>query len=1014
MVDMSGEDHNRYAAGLQFITYTVGRILEGLMLESMPINMKGYQSLLGLVENTVEDSFDLYYGLFMFNKNSLEVLEKFDLAFGDLKKQLIARMHHVVRNQLMENGKRSNDVALLSGFTSNNSSPSDDNTKLKIAIVGFGNFGQFLAKTIVSQAHGVLAYSRSDYSNVAGSWGFMIFLSSIYPKVILLCTSILSTVKVLKSLPFQRLKRSTLFADVLSVKEFPRNLFLQHLLPDFDVLCTHPMFGLQSGKNGCKKLPLVYEKVRIRNEESRILRCYGFLDIFASEGLQMVEMSCAKHDWHVAGSQFVTHTTGRFLEKLGLETTPINTKGYETLLSLAENIEGDSFDLRLHSIYQTQLFKNEEQVFALPERSMLPKKSEEQILLELLLFDFDVLYTHSMFGLESAFEGWTDLPFVFEKVRIIDEEHCVSYCAKFLNAFAKEGCRMVEMSCEDQDYYAAGSTATETTMLSIATLNPSTSFNHSPDYTVHRILNCHSLLPSTFSLPSNSNPYCSSSTYRPLCVCTIDAAQLFDYKSKLGKEFTISKRLKIAIVDFGNFGLAATLVRQGHTVLAHSCSDHSATAIKLGTGLPFIFKKVYILDKAYCVSHCERFLSAFAIQGCRMVEISCEDHDSYVACLQFIAHTVGRILEGLMLESTLITMLSIATLNPSTPFNRSPDYTVCCILNGHSLFPSIFSVPSKSNPYCSSSTYRHLCVHAIYSARGTPSSPIQSFLLCSSTYSQPSGCSSCYVSSATQLFDYVSKLATEFTISKILKITIVGFGNFAQFLETILVCHEYTVLAHNRSDHSATARMLGVSFFQNLDDLSKEHPERVLIALPFQRLKCSTLFIHVLSVKEFRKKLLFELLPNQSLYGLHYPPYPQPSLSPPIHILTTVQIESLLIFLHLRTTPRVHYLPVPQDCNCRLWQLQPVPCRHISLPRPYLLAHSQSDHSVAAKKLGVSFFQNRDEFWEELSESACSSCSFFSSSSATVSLLMSSPSKNFPRSSFLSSSPPILTSSALI
>ncbi|XLU20316.1 hypothetical protein S245_056382, partial [Arachis hypogaea] len=75
------------------------------------------------------------------------------------------------------------------------------------------------------------------------------------------------------------------------------------------------------------------------------------------------------------------------------------------------------------------------------------------------------------------------------------------------------------------------------------------------------------------------------------------------------------------------------------------------------------------------------------------------------------------------------------------------------------------------------------------------------------------------------LFDYVSKLATEFTISKILKITIVGFGNFAQFLETILVCHEYTVLAHNRSDHSATARMLGVSFFQNLDDLSKEHPE---------------------------------------------------------------------------------------------------------------------------------------------------------------------------------------------
>ncbi|QHN86779.1 Arogenate dehydrogenase 2 [Arachis hypogaea] len=109
-------------------------------------------------------------------------------------------------------------------------------------------------------------------------------------------------------------------------------------------------------------------------------------------------------------------------------------------------------------------------------------------------------------------------------------------------------------------------------------------------------------------------------------------------------------------------------------------------------------------------------------------------------------------------------MLSIATLNPSTPFNRSPDYTVCCILNGHSLFPSIFSVPSKSNPYCSSSTYRHLCVHAIYVA---------------------------------QLFDYESKLAKEFTISQCLKIAIIGFSNFGQFLATALVRQGHTVLAHS-------------------------------------------------------------------------------------------------------------------------------------------------------------------------------------------------------------------------
>lgn len=45
--------------------------------------------------------------------------------------------------------------------------------------------------------------------------------------MVLLCSSILSTESVLQSLPLQRLKRNTLFVDVLSVKEFPKNLFLQ-------------------------------------------------------------------------------------------------------------------------------------------------------------------------------------------------------------------------------------------------------------------------------------------------------------------------------------------------------------------------------------------------------------------------------------------------------------------------------------------------------------------------------------------------------------------------------------------------------------------------------------------------------------------------------------------------------------------------------------------------------------------------------------------------------------------
>ena len=164
-------------------------------------------------------------------------------------------------------------------------------------------------------------------------------------QVILLCTSILSTEKVLRGLPLSRLRRSTLFVDVLSVKEFPRSLFLQLLPQDFDILCTHPMFGPDSGKAGWGGLPFVFDKVRVGSDPARVTRVEAFLDVFRAAGCRMVEMNCAEHDRHAAGSQFITHMMGRVLEKLGLENTPINTKGYESLLNLVDNTARDSFEL---------------------------------------------------------------------------------------------------------------------------------------------------------------------------------------------------------------------------------------------------------------------------------------------------------------------------------------------------------------------------------------------------------------------------------------------------------------------------------------------------------------------------------------------------------------------------------------------------------------------------------------------------------------------------------------------
>ncbi|KAF0903721.1 hypothetical protein E2562_029089 [Oryza meyeriana var. granulata] len=221
---------------------------------------------------------------------------------------------------------------------------------LKIAVVGFGNYGQFLTRTLVRQGHTVLAHSRSDHSAAAAELGAFFFadphdLCECHPDVVLLVTSILSAEAVLRSLPVHRLRRDTLFADVLSVKEFPRNLLLSALPEEFDIICTHPMFGPESARDGWGGLPFVFDKVRVGDCPARRARAEAFLGIFAREGCRMVEMSCAEHDVHAAETQFLTHTVGRILAMLELLSTPINTKGYETLLRLVDNTCSDSFDL---------------------------------------------------------------------------------------------------------------------------------------------------------------------------------------------------------------------------------------------------------------------------------------------------------------------------------------------------------------------------------------------------------------------------------------------------------------------------------------------------------------------------------------------------------------------------------------------------------------------------------------------------------------------------------------------
>ena len=217
-------------------------------------------------------------------------------------------------------------------------------TGKRIGILGFGNFGQFLAERMVKTGCTVVAHSRTNYSKLAGDMGVIWesslghFLQDI--EILIISTSILSFETIVKKIaPF--LHNPILVADVLSVKTHAKKTLLQYMPEYVDIVCTHPMFGPESGKNQWETLPFVYEPVKIRDYDTM----NEFISWWTAQGCKTIQMACEIHDEYASGSQFVAHFVGRVLGQLGLKSTPINTNGYCSLLELVENTQKDSFDL---------------------------------------------------------------------------------------------------------------------------------------------------------------------------------------------------------------------------------------------------------------------------------------------------------------------------------------------------------------------------------------------------------------------------------------------------------------------------------------------------------------------------------------------------------------------------------------------------------------------------------------------------------------------------------------------
>jgi prephenate dehydrogenase len=112
MVEMSAEQHDSSIADAEFVTHLTGRLLvDKELLPPSPVISKEYAALCDVADMTSGDSFDLFFGMFKFNRNARLHLTKLRDNLAELERQLAAREAYLEASAAMQNSDRQRLIA---------------------------------------------------------------------------------------------------------------------------------------------------------------------------------------------------------------------------------------------------------------------------------------------------------------------------------------------------------------------------------------------------------------------------------------------------------------------------------------------------------------------------------------------------------------------------------------------------------------------------------------------------------------------------------------------------------------------------------------------------------------------------------------------------------------------------------------------------------------------------------------------------------------------------------------
>lgn len=217
-----------------------------------------------------------------------------------------------------------------------NNHPDHSPRPTTLGILGFGSFGQFMARTL-SPYFSISVWDIADQTQVAHSlgirWGTR--EEALAQELVCLAVPVQFLEGVLKEIRLHFIP-GTLVFDVSSVKVKPVELMRSYLPPEVEIIATHPLFGPESGKHGIQGLQIACCPVR----SSRFTCFTKFLS--TQLGLHVIETTPEAHDQAMAYVQALTHLVGKTMHALKIPEFELETVAYRHLLDIEKLLGNDS------------------------------------------------------------------------------------------------------------------------------------------------------------------------------------------------------------------------------------------------------------------------------------------------------------------------------------------------------------------------------------------------------------------------------------------------------------------------------------------------------------------------------------------------------------------------------------------------------------------------------------------------------------------------------------------------